>query len=100
MTLARWFVQCEQGVQERLTGLLTHRQAGNVPSVQRTETIVTDWPGRVGGGGSGERLVAWRLTASISLLLSLRTLETEDIRRVVAGRPDGCRCGCAAACGS
>jgi hypothetical protein len=30
-------------VQERLTGLLTHRQAGSVPSVQRTETIVSDW---------------------------------------------------------
>jgi hypothetical protein len=30
-------------IQERLTGLLTHRQAGSVPSVQRTETIVPDW---------------------------------------------------------
>jgi hypothetical protein len=30
-------------IQERLTGLLTHRQAGSVPSVQKTETIVSDW---------------------------------------------------------
>ena len=29
-------------VQERLTGLLTHRQVGSVPLVQRTETIISD----------------------------------------------------------
>jgi len=26
-------------VQERLTGLLTHRQAGSVPAVPKTETV-------------------------------------------------------------
>ena len=39
-------------VQERLTALLTHRQTGSVPSVQKTETVSK--PPGGGEGGSGD----------------------------------------------